>query len=132
MLSAGLPCHNLVRPHHLVVLVLEDVAVPDVTSGKAFEGHDDSCDHLPVSPHRVLPSSFAWRGRLDWAKELEFVLGLIDPGFVVPPIKNLETYQMQMDGVCVVGGVDEAPDFGAVQDRLFCDRLVPVGSVQQK
>ena len=29
-------------------------------------------------------------------------------------------------------GIDEAPDFGGVQDRLFGDRLVPVGSVQQK
>src|SRR5271166_2690375 len=102
MLSAGLPCHDLIRPHHLVVLVLEDVAVPDVTAGKAFEGHDDSCDHLPISPHRVLPSSFARSGQFARAKKLEFVLGLIDPWFVVLAIENLEAYQMQMDGVCVV------------------------------
>src|SRR5215208_6638199 len=44
---------HAIRPHHLVVLVLDDVAVPD-----ELPGHDEPCPHprhlSRVGDHRVL------------------------------------------------------------------------------
>src|SRR5579862_8659368 len=45
-LRARLRRNNFVRPHHLVVLMFQDVAVPYVASGMAVEGDDDARDHL--------------------------------------------------------------------------------------
>ena len=47
-------------------------------------------------------------------------------------VENLEAHRVQVNGVRVVGGIDEAPDLGAVEGGLFGDGIVPVATVQQK
>jgi hypothetical protein len=48
--------HHFIGPHHLVVFVLEDVAMPDVAAGKALEGHQNARDHAGIGADRVFPA----------------------------------------------------------------------------
>jgi hypothetical protein len=47
------------RPHHVVVFVLEQVAVVHVAAGEAVEGGGDRYQLPGVDPHRVLPAGAA-------------------------------------------------------------------------
>ena len=42
--------------------MFQDVAVPYVAAGKAFERDDDACDHSRIGAYRILPAALA-RGR---------------------------------------------------------------------
>ena len=48
--------YYFVGAHHFVVLVLQDVAVPDVAAHVAFEAYDDASDHAGIGADRVLPA----------------------------------------------------------------------------
>jgi hypothetical protein len=52
------PCgDHVIGSHHLIVLVLEDVAMPDVAPNKAFKSDHDSRDHSGiVKSTRARPS----------------------------------------------------------------------------
>jgi hypothetical protein len=67
--------NDLEWAHHLVVFVLEEVAVPDVAAGVALEGNDDSGDLSGFAANGVLPAGFGrrWYGGGGVA-ELAFVL----------------------------------------------------------
>src|SRR5918995_4038018 len=77
---SGLNWPDPVRPHHLVVLVLDDVAVPDELSSVP-ELHADPGYLARVGDHRVLEPTLpglgsAWRSReLDVVDMTHLVLG---------------------------------------------------------
>src|SRR5579863_3272568 len=104
-------CDHVVGPHHFVVLVLEDVAMPDVTTDKTFEANDDSCDHPRIRSHRIFPSGFVRIGRYRRPRVLHHALVLIKKRFKAAPVEDLESNQMQMDGVGIIGQVNQVPDF---------------------
>ena len=56
--------------HHVVVLVLEDVAVPNRITGVLAELHDDSGDAFSVSLHRVLVAALVLGRACDVAFEI--------------------------------------------------------------
>ena len=91
-LSSSLCGYYLIRLHHFVVLVFEDVAVPDVTSNKAFEANYDSRDHPRVGAHRIFPPSFARFGRSGRSPVSEDALVLIGKGVKTTPVQDLEAY----------------------------------------
>src|SRR5580692_2179494 len=72
---------DVVGAHHFIVLVLEDVAMPDVTPGKTFEANDDSRDHPRIRSHRVFPSSFVRIGRYRRPRVLQDALVFIEERF---------------------------------------------------
>src|SRR5271155_4083180 len=90
---------HVVGAHHFIVLVLEDVAMPDVTPNKTFEANNDSRDHSWIRSHRVLPSSFVRIGRYHRPRVLQDALILIEEGFEAAPVEDLESNQMKVDGV---------------------------------
>ena len=49
------------RPHHIMVFVFEQVAMPDIISRMFFPMHDDSCDHSARRSHVSFQSSFVSR-----------------------------------------------------------------------
>ncbi len=48
---------------NLIVLVFEDVAVPDVAAGLSLEWNDDARDHGGIGADGVFPSHLFRRGR---------------------------------------------------------------------
>jgi len=52
---------NHVGPHHLIVFVLEHVAVPDIASGVALKPDDDARDGEGIDANGVLPAEFVGR-----------------------------------------------------------------------
>src|SRR5271170_3084365 len=97
-----LTCDHLVRPHHLVVLVLQYVAVPHVTSGEAFERNDDASNDARLRAHRVFPAALRWRGR-DRRRGKAYgplILKLVRIEW--PAIEDLEFDQVNVDRVRVV------------------------------
>ena len=53
---------NFVGPHHFVVFVLQDVAMPHVAPGESFEGNDDARNHSRIGAYRVFPAALGGRG----------------------------------------------------------------------
>jgi hypothetical protein len=102
---------HVVGAHHFIVLMLEDVAMPDVASDKTFEANDDSRDHSWIRSNRVFPSSFVRIGRYRRPRVLQDALVFIEEGFEAAPVEDLESNQMKMDGVGIVGQVNQVPDF---------------------
>src|ERR1700733_5880626 len=57
------PLNYFVGPHHLVVFVLQHVAMADIAAFITFELYDNACDHKNICPHRVFPPRFMRFGR---------------------------------------------------------------------
>ena len=58
-------CRNLVGAHHLVVFMLQDVAMPHILARIAFEARNNSRHHSRMGLHRIFPSRFIgcrWHG----------------------------------------------------------------------
>src|SRR5271156_3893528 len=102
---------DFVRAHHLVVLVLEQMAMPDVTVGEALEARDDPCDHSGIGADGVLPAGFVRIGRRGGSEIADRSMLLIVEHVERAAVENLKANQMQMDGMRVLGEVDEVPDF---------------------
>jgi hypothetical protein len=66
--------NDLEWAHHLVVFVLEEVAVPDVAAGVALEGNDDSGDLAGFAANGVLPAGFFGRRGYGGGGVAEFAL----------------------------------------------------------
>ena len=119
------------RAHHVVGFVLEDMAVVEVVAGVAFELDDDARDHAWRALHDVFPAAlegFRWHGGGEVLHLLEHVeaIGLKDAA-----VEYLETHQVKVHGVGVLGEVDELPDFCGVEARLLGNGLVPVLAVYE-
>src|ERR1700677_4708209 len=95
--------YYLVGAHHFVVLVLQDVAVPDVAAGEAFEGDDDARDHAGVGAHSVLPAALRGGGGNCGPGETYRSLVLELEGVERPAVEYLKADQVQMDGVRILG-----------------------------
>jgi hypothetical protein len=105
--------HDVVGPHHLVLLVLEDVAVVDVAEflprarasrARQVVARDDARYRLRIADHRVLP-----RRPLVVLRRLRRLVEddrriLVD--VEMPPLEDLELHQVDVDRVRVPGGVD--------------------------
>src|ERR1700733_4295548 len=99
--SASSLRNNLVRPHHFIILVLENVAVPDVASGKSFKARDDAGDHIGMRLRGILPSGFVWSGRLGIAGVFYLAAFVVIIGVKIPAVQNLKSHAVQMDGMRV-------------------------------
>ena len=60
-------CKEIVRSHHLIVLVLEQMAVPHIAARITFEAHDDARHHARIGAHRIFPAHLLWA----WTAERE-------------------------------------------------------------
>src|SRR4051812_41486696 len=99
--------------------MLEDMTVPDVAKlcsrshrcpSREVEFGDDACHLSWKCLHRVLPGRPFIGRRCDWGSgknQLRRIL-LIVEGL---PVENLELYQVKMNGVRILGGVDQVPHF---------------------
>ncbi len=56
--------HNVIRAHHLVVFVLENMTVPNIPTEISIEAYDYSRNHLGFSTHGIFPSSLVLIGRM--------------------------------------------------------------------
>jgi hypothetical protein len=113
---------HIIGPHHFIVLVLEDMTMPDVTSHKTFETDNDPRHHSRVGSHRIFPASFVRIGRHRRTRVLQYALGFAGEEFDGASIEYLESNQMKMDGVRVIRQVNQVPDFDRVQDCRSRDR----------
>ena len=93
--------------HHLVVFVLEHVTVPDVASGVAFKFHDDAGDSEGIGSDGIFPSKLAGGEGNGGAGEDDFSGELVDGNIERPAVKHLEADEVEVDGMGVVGQIDE-------------------------
>jgi hypothetical protein len=111
------------RSHHVVLFMLQDVAVPNVLSSassrthriahrrcrqvRQVELHDDSCGLTRVYAHRVLPPDFIriWRHGLTGIALISRVAG---EGL---PLNELHVHEVKVDGMRVGGEVHDLPHF---------------------
>ena len=86
------------------------MAVPDVAAGVSGKRNDDAGYGFGMGFDGVFPAAFV---RLR-PRSVADVLKLLVVEEVVHvegvAIENLETDQVQMDGMNILGGIDEAPD----------------------
>ena len=106
---------HIVGAHHFVVFVFEDVAVPDIAAGESLKPHDDARHHSRIGAHGVFPSGFARLRRHCGADVAHLALRRINLRFEGPAVEYLESNQMKMDGMRVVGKVEEVPDLDGVE-----------------
>lgn len=120
-----------VGAHHVVGLVLEDVAVPEVFAGVALERNDDARDCVGWALHNVFPTEFVRCGWKEIASGDElFVREIVVDGEALA-VEDLEAHHVQMDRVDVFGEVDEGPDFGRVELDDFGHGFDPVLAVEE-
>ncbi len=111
------------RPHHLVVFMFDDVAVPDVEPGDVKIGLD-AHDLAGIRNHRVLVALFIGQRRIlcpgrDEVPECE------GARIQVLALHHLETNLVQVDRMRIGGGIEDLPDFGAVEERGLGHRVAP-------
>src|ERR1700722_2536820 len=132
---------DFVGPHHLIVLMLKDVTMPDVEeflpwgyrrTVRQVKAHDDSSNIAGIGLDRILMSrSFVAFGRHWFGSEDEFA-GLLVGWYVEGlSIQYLELHKVDMQGMNVACDVHEGPDFGAASFGIFGDWLMPSGVAQQ-
>src|SRR5712691_1742622 len=121
--------HHDERSHHVVVFVLQDVAVVHVSAGEGFEAHENIDDFVGIDPNSVLEAELIL---IEAVRDT--VVGLLaDPhcraGFGVGdaairyldsgglPAEDLKGVEMHVDRMGIAGQVDETPDLRAAQHR---------------
>src|SRR5580704_6986797 len=62
---------NLIRPHHFVVFMFQDVAMPHIPPRVALESHDDPRHCAGVGAHGVFPSRFRRIGGNGFARKTQ-------------------------------------------------------------
>jgi hypothetical protein len=124
---------HLERAHHFVVLVLKDVAVPDVTKplpGRRLcslwqvELGEDARHHSRMRLDGVLPRrTFIGIRRNRRPCEYDGT-GSLERFFVErPPFQCLELHQVNVNGVRIVGGIHQVPDFESAHFGVFTDLI---------
>src|ERR1019366_2149281 len=100
---------DLIGAHHLVVLMLEDVAVPDVTARISGKRNDAARERLGVHARHILPAELIClraRGRVrepQRAESHELKCG------ETAAIENLQTHNVKMYRMHIVSEVQESP-----------------------
>ena len=111
--------HDLVDPHHLVVLVLEDVAVPDVQAVEIFELGDHPHRLTAIDLDGVFPAKLmGFQGNL--------------PELARNTVQHLELDQVQVNGVAVGRRIGDLPDLRGPLDRKLGRGVGPFRAVQQQ
>mmetsp|Transcript_1205 Transcript_1205/g.4120 ORF Transcript_1205/g.4120 Transcript_1205/m.4120 type:complete len:239 (-) Transcript_1205:1715-2431(-) len=108
---------DAVGPHHLVVLVLQDVAVPDVKA-RDVKGGRHLRDLAGVCDHRVLPTILRGHPR-QWQAELRVA------GVKISPPHHPELDEVQVNGVRILRPVPKVPELGEALPRPLRDRVGP-------
>src|SRR6266545_3085756 len=117
---------DAVWPHHLVVFVLDDVAVPHELA-RTGEMRLEPCDLPWVGDDRVLEAGFPWLRRGDLAVEPD---RLVDLTLVVQhealAVHDLEGDLVDVHRMGVGGGVVDLPDLGCTDGGVLGYRVHPL------
>src|SRR5581483_8393542 len=107
------------RTHHLVVFVLQQMAMPYIAPGLALETHGDARDHARIGAHGIFPAKFLRFGRYRRPGEHQLAMRVPCEQIERPAIDDLEAHQVQMDRMRITGEIDETPRLDSVLSRLF-------------
>jgi hypothetical protein len=121
----GLYGTDAVWPHHLVVFVLYDVAVPDELPGRV-ELRPHACDLARIRNYGVLETVFARLGRPGYrsGNDLNPLVVLVRDDIV--PINDLEHDFVNMYRMGIAGRVVESADLGRPKRRVLSDGIFPL------
>ena len=95
----------MVRSHHFIVFMLDNMAMPDVEAG-IIELHLDTRNLAGVGDDRVFEAFFPRLRRLS---------------SVGAPTQHFELDQVDMDGMRVLREIVDFPFFGSTYSRIFRD-----------
>ena len=102
---------DVVWPHHLVVLVFEQVAVPYVATRVAFKLCYDARNHPRMRLNCIFPSRLVSRTRHRRANVSDRSIFVVILWLKGATVQNLEPDRVQVDRVRIVGKIHESPDF---------------------
>ena len=103
--------HDVVGAHHVVGLVLLEMAVPEIASGISLKRNVDPRDHIGRTLHHILPAPLIRIGRKRRAgKAKRSFLHEVKVTIEGPAIHHLEAHMMEMNGVRIVGKIHQGPD----------------------
>src|SRR5574337_75510 len=114
---------DAVGPHHLIVLVLDDVAVPGELAG-IREAPADAGDLAGVGDHRVLETGFPgfrWLGVR--RRQPDLARPFVDEDVLA--IDDLEGDLVHVDRMGVAGRIVELPELGGADSGVFGHRVRP-------
>lgn len=123
---------NLIGSHHLMVLVLQDVAVPRIDSCKVAKASDDPGHLSWICSDGILPTSLShlrlrpFSGIDHPSRSLEFCY------IKRLPVEDLESDKVKVNRMRIRRRVHEAPDLHSVENRLLADRVAPSSVSQEK
>jgi hypothetical protein len=100
---------HFVGTHHLVVFVLEVMAVPDVATGIAHERNDDPRYGQAVDPNRIFPTPLFRVGGRGRTRVVQYARCRVVEGIERSTIENLKPDHMQMNRMHILGHVSEFP-----------------------
>ena len=105
--------------------------MPDVAAGIAVEADDDAGDHAGLGADGIFPSCFGRFGGYGLAGEFQLFFAEVGEGLETATVENLKFDEMKMDGMRIVRGIDQVPDFDGIEKRIFGDRHMPGRIVEQ-
>jgi len=123
--------NHIKRSHHLVIFMLEDVAVPHIAAGETFKSNDDSRHHSWIGPDRIFPARLARLRSNRRPRVFNFPICPIRRSLEAPAVENLKPDQMQVYRVGIVRQIDEISNLNCIEDGILRHRHVPVDIVQQ-
>src|ERR1700722_9642750 len=101
--SPGWLLQDLIWPHHLIVFMLKDMAVPDIPARVALEKHNNARDHFRVRNNLILPADVVAIGGHDRPGITNPAGGEIERFVEAAPIEDLEAHQMKVNRMRVLG-----------------------------
>lgn len=115
--------YNIIRPHQVLILMLQQAGMENVAARVTIESHDDR-EHLSRADYcRVLPSSLvcgwdAWRPHEHQGAVAK------SHGVESLATQNLKLGRVQMHRMCIVGRVDKSPFLDGSQFHNFRNWIV--------
>ena len=103
--------------------------MPDVAAGESLKVDDDPGNHSRIGPHRVLPAGFVCIRRNGLGGIPQLAVVQIRENIERAAIEDLESHQVEMDGMGILGQIDQAPDLDRVECRILSHRFMPVRAV---
>ena len=122
---------DFIRPHHLVVFVLQKMTVPYIAAGITLEVNDNAGNHTRVSSHGVLPPRFGGLRRKWRTDKFHLLLGIVGKDVEWTAIKYLKSDHVKMYRMRVAGEIYEIPNLDGVEYGLLCHRHFPVKPVKE-
>jgi hypothetical protein len=105
---------HVVGPHHFIVFMFQNVAVPNVPASVALEPRNDPRHHTRMRLHGVFPTGFVQRWRHSCAHVLDSASLVVVLRLKGPAVEDLKSDQVEVNRMRVIRKVQQVPDLDGI------------------